>query len=444
MNPRRFPVGVASVVLSMSALAYADAGSARSASEPNISQLKFDLTVPESPALAVLGVTAETVIHPTSPRVLATSLLNGVGADGNFQSGFALDTAPYLLFFGRDVTFRDYSDSYWERFASRSQLSFATARGAGNDDALQYAVGLRLTLWDPCDPRLDRDLIKCLTDAVEFPDTTREMKQVQIWREKPGIRLSLIDDIEKIRTEIRDLEAKKEPNSVDIKSLEADRDKLRGYETNLAMMDALLKKYADVGDISQLIQMEVQRKEAEIERERKRCIDERVKRKWNTSSLAIGIAPTWVSPDGSTENIGWSGAALYGSLAYGFEHLKGLKNRAQLVLHTRYRAGESAPSLGAEDVFIEQDTLIAGGQLRVAGPRVGGREGGRDFSFTFDAAYVDFDRAGDEDDSSFRYAISTDIRIVEDTYLRVSFGGYSGREDDADGSFVIGNLKFGF
>src|SRR6185295_1042567 len=85
-----------------------------------------DMSVPESPAFTVLGVTPETVIRPTSPRAFATSLLNGVDQNGNFQSGLAMDFVPYLLLAGDELTLRKYQTQPIARLLARTQFSFAT------------------------------------------------------------------------------------------------------------------------------------------------------------------------------------------------------------------------------------------------------------------------------------------------------------------------------
>src|SRR5258708_17355465 len=64
----------------------------------NIKSGDLDFSVPDSPAFTILGVTPQTITRPTTPRGLAASLLNGVDENGNFQAGFALDTAPYMLY----------------------------------------------------------------------------------------------------------------------------------------------------------------------------------------------------------------------------------------------------------------------------------------------------------------------------------------------------------
>lgn len=131
-----------------------------------LSQSGVDLSVPQSPAFAILGITPDNVIRPGSPRELALSLLNGVGENGAFQSGIAIDTVPYLLLSGSSKTLKDYQDSYAVRFLSRTQFSFATSKGAQDTDpSLKLALGLHMTLFDNGDPRLDREFINDLGKA---------------------------------------------------------------------------------------------------------------------------------------------------------------------------------------------------------------------------------------------------------------------------------------
>src|SRR5262249_4604445 len=87
-----------------------------------------DLAVPESPAFTVLGLSPETVVRPSSPREFASSLLNGVDRNGNFQSGVALDFAPYLTLAADEMTLGQYRSNYKLRFLSRTQFSFANTK----------------------------------------------------------------------------------------------------------------------------------------------------------------------------------------------------------------------------------------------------------------------------------------------------------------------------
>ncbi len=139
-------------------------------SSEKIKEAEIDLSVPESPAFTILGLTPQTVIRPTTPREFATSLLNGVDDKGNFQSGIAIDTVPYLLFFGNDLTLDRYRKSFGTRLFSRTQFSFATTKGTGDQDkTVRVALGLHATIFDKGDPRTDHLLTQCFNDNLSFP-----------------------------------------------------------------------------------------------------------------------------------------------------------------------------------------------------------------------------------------------------------------------------------
>lgn len=140
------------------------------AADGNITSVDVDLSVPESPAFTVLGVTPENVSRPSTPREFATSFLNGVDQRGNFQTGLALDFVPFLTFFGKDTSLFSYAHNRMERFMARTQFSFATAKGVTDEDkSTRLALGLRMTVFDKGDPRLDDELDKCYDKADDDP-----------------------------------------------------------------------------------------------------------------------------------------------------------------------------------------------------------------------------------------------------------------------------------
>jgi len=135
--------------------------------------ITLDLAVPDSPAFAILGLSPETVVRPSTPRDLATTVLNGVDRRGNLQSGLAVDFAPLFLFAGKELTYNNYKSSRGTQLYGRTQISFATAKGATDGDkSLRLALGVRTTLWDQGDPRLDETLVTCLDDIpIPVPTT---------------------------------------------------------------------------------------------------------------------------------------------------------------------------------------------------------------------------------------------------------------------------------
>jgi hypothetical protein len=124
-------------------LPLAASGEDKKSTQATAADASIDLAVPDSPAFAVLGVSPSNVERPGSPRELALSLLNGVDANGNFQTGMAVETAPYLALWGSTSKLTDYQDDnqYMIRFLSRALLSFATAKGTSDSDkAVRVAV----------------------------------------------------------------------------------------------------------------------------------------------------------------------------------------------------------------------------------------------------------------------------------------------------------------
>ena len=114
---------------------------------------------------------------------LATTLLNGVDRRGNLQTGVAVDFSPRFLFAGNSLTYEDYSKHAATRVLANVQVSLATAKGATDGDkSMRAAFGLRSTLWDKGDPRLDQKLVDCL-NAIEVPAPAKVLKpdEAQAW-----------------------------------------------------------------------------------------------------------------------------------------------------------------------------------------------------------------------------------------------------------------------
>lgn len=153
-----------------------------------------DLTVPESPAFVAIGLSPDTIIRPVTPREFATSLLNGVDRNGNLQTGMAIDSVPYLTYAGSRVSLQTYRTSRVTQILSRTQFSFATTKGAGeNDPSVKLAVGVHSTLYDSEDPRLNNDaLMQCYTEIPVF-----KTDQLGITEEQAGQQRRAIDQFER-------------------------------------------------------------------------------------------------------------------------------------------------------------------------------------------------------------------------------------------------------
>jgi hypothetical protein len=376
---------------------------------------KLDLSVPESPAFKALGVVPQEVIRPSSPQQLAAQLLNGVDPRGNIQTGVALDTAPYLLFFGNGVTLREYQDHYPVRLVARTQASLATTKGSSDDDkSVRVAVGGRITPWDRGDPRMDQELIACFRGKLNAVAVNR-------------IQLEIIDLKESIITLQGELTRKRKPPEREPTELER--------QTAQAAIDS--KK------------LQITAKEAELQKTTDtvatRCRDDARARNWNASSWAMGVAPTWVSPSGQVRDVSWDTASVWSSLGYGFEEIPGLADTSELLVSARYNHDEKVPDpVKSDGTFIEQRSLVAAFQLRLAVYRPK-NDPAPALIVSAEGDYLYADPQHAKHDSSYRFSLGADWKIPDthNTYLKVSAGGGGGSDRENNQAFVAVTLRYG-
>lgn len=278
----------------------------KTAGAQKVNTANLDLSVPDSPAFTVLGLTPQTVVRPTSPRQFASSLLNGIDQRGNLQTGVALDAAPYLVFAGSALTLKNYRDSYFLRFLARTQTSFATTKGASdNDKSIRMALGFHFTLLDLGDPHSDIKLMECFAKGLSL--------------DPPPISI--------------------DPND--------------------PAPDETLKKKRAAAYATLAKQNEAAAED---------CRAKRRKENWNRTSWIVAGAPAWMSPTGQTKDLHYDGAGAWTSFAYGFEHVPGLEKTSQLIVHARYRDNEMVPEPDMNGKFFKQDSFFLGGSLRAGTP----------------------------------------------------------------------------
>ena len=348
-----------------------------------------DLAVPESPAFTVLGVTPDTVVRPNSPRKFATALLSGIDRNGNFQSGTAIDTVPYLLLAGNQLTLRDYQSSYKLRLASRTQFSFGTTKGASEEDkSVRLSLGLRMTLWDKGDPRLDQDLLDCFDRAA-----TAYLTDVKPPNVLPADQLVIVNPN---ATEQQKMESLRAWAAYEVKKAEANPTRLEASE---------------------------------------KCRAEARKRNWNKSSWIIAYAPSWISPSGETKNFKWNGGGFWTSVAYGFEGFPMLQEHSQIIFHGRYRSNEQVPDPANKGSFVGQDSLFLGTRMRVGNENTTG---------SFEGVFVRSRPEGKIFDNSARYSVGLERRIAENLWFALAFGGETGRADGRNKGFVLTSFRWGF
>lgn len=121
------------------------------------------MTVPETPASAMLDVGSDAIARPAEVREAAAHLLSAFTVDGRIRPGVAIELAPVRLL-RRDAYARRAwpgaheaaASSYGERLGESLRLSVATAMdvtGAEESQDTLVAFGLRVSLIDTMDYR---------------------------------------------------------------------------------------------------------------------------------------------------------------------------------------------------------------------------------------------------------------------------------------------------
>ena len=135
-----------------------------------LAALQVDLSVPASPAFAVLGLSPADVQRPGTVRMLAASLARGFDDNGRAKAGAAVDFAPMLVF-GRNAIRGGaaYASSHWLQILTRTTVSYGTTEG-DDGGASKQAWGVRIGVFDFGDPGLQYEpLTSCLKNLPKTP-----------------------------------------------------------------------------------------------------------------------------------------------------------------------------------------------------------------------------------------------------------------------------------
>jgi hypothetical protein len=284
-----------------------------------------------------------------------------------------VDFAPLFLFGGSRVTYDQYASQWGTRLLGRTQVSVATAKGSGDaDKAVRAAVGVRVTLWDTGDPRLDAGLIACM-DAIRVTPPK----------------------------------------------------------------EALLTQEA--------IDAWTARATAERRPLIEQCHSQFKDRRWNASSIAVGVAPEWNSPTGGWDAFDSGGAAVWTSVAIALSRTEEFETPAgtivpverpfgQVVVQGRYRGGELVPDNRQRGTFFDKDSsglaarvmlgsanraLVVEGELAREMPELG------------------------ETSSVLELSVGGQLRLTSDVWLSLAVGGHRGGSPNEDRStFVLSSFKW--
>lgn len=347
----------------------------------------LDMSIPESPGFTILGLTPQEVTRPATPRDFATAIINSIDRYGNLQSGIAIDTAPYRLLRGKQLTIIKYRERYWERFLARTQFSLATTKGTTEDDkSARVGAGLNFTLFDFGDPTNDKELDKCY-------QAINKRLEAQA-RADFGL----------------------DPNGTDVP--------FHLRRTIPQRMRVLLSET--------------------FETEYVKCSEAAKKRNFGRSSFGVGLAGSWISKDGDSSKFTNNGQGLWASLAYGFEgtgfrctqlEIEDKKRciTPQLIFHFRRRVKEAVPDPFTTGAFTTKDSNLFGTRLRLGVPK---------WSVNFEGVYRAERYAGQTSSSSIEASLGADYKLAKNLYLNFSVGGATKESNIPGGGKVFVRTAF--
>lgn len=220
--------------------------------QQNAAKAWADYAVPDMPAFAVLGLDPTSILRPTSAREVGVAVANFLANGQVLPKAFAAELAPYMLLANKSL-----SDYQQNRFWYRMRLSVGTKAGA--DGGTDLGLGLRITLWDETDLRVDTNL---------------QNKLVMFAHNREGVRSEC---------------TKKIP----IALLRADP-VAYGKRLEELVRDSLLAQLEQTGGTDSTLGIDAT---ISVEREKAK------QTKWNKQIVELGIAGMASSPDSSAKNL---------------------------------------------------------------------------------------------------------------------------------------------
>jgi hypothetical protein len=402
--------------------------------DEKVSVLNLDLAIPESPAFAVLGLTPEAVVRPTTLREFVTTLLNGVDRRGNLQSGVAIDVAPWRLGEAQEgedgLTIREYRRSYIKQVLLRSKVSIGSAVGTSSEDrSARVALGFTTTPFDAGDPVLDRQLTRDLRNA--WQTLQREMGDELTPTPPARPRPVVYDSVSAYQRAMQDYserlgkDAQPLPDLVPAKQL-----------TNLTpeQRKSYLESYVEQLQIygmavfQSLTTAATRARQARYVELIDAAFEEAKDRNWNASSWTLGIVPSFISTNGNLGDLHENALGFWTSYA------QRLGNSAQVLLHARYLDNEMVPDPEQVSSFLEQDSRVLGLRFRLGSPSLG---------FSLEGVHVRDSQESGSDDTYHRLSVGSEFKVAQNYWLAFSVGGEGGHTTENE-SFVLGALKWGF
>ena len=127
------------------------------------SNYRTDFTIPQIPALSLLGTDPSTLLRPSSLRDLSLAFQDFLTDDGSFRlpNSIGVEFAPLILAGGGRLSVQDYRN---KAVLYRTRISIGANDIQSGADIGAFGIGMRVTLKDDSDLRTSAAFISEATD----------------------------------------------------------------------------------------------------------------------------------------------------------------------------------------------------------------------------------------------------------------------------------------
>lgn len=439
---------VLAILLSLSSIAHAQTDAAaesepaerefvvRSRNWEVAESYRLDLTVPEAPAFALLGLDSPEVATPRDAPALTTELANLFDSGGTLKAGIALTVQPYWLG-NQGLTLDEYAGepdptpnvrregrsyrrvSYTERaLLARTRVSLASAEVPDVEDAVRLGLGVTFQPLDDQDPRLDRLTAAERLNGDRAIDQCLNEATTSLERD---IRAAV--DAEMIAW------VRQHPNASEADYVLARQRRIRELRDEPASdREARAAAILAGEEVSGLDPASVTRFETNAQA----CVDQWRHRQARRPNLIFAIGQTYISESGAADDLDSEGFTAW----VGYSRSLPLENMFTSFADGRYnsRVNFYARYADAETVAIDEESS-GEAQVGVAAVSINLAniaEGERNWQFGLEAAYrtEQFGDGATPDREFTQVALNASMRVNDGLWLRAAYGTRGDEEDE--------------
>jgi hypothetical protein len=125
---------------------------------------RLNVAVPDAPAFKILDESPSAVMRPADVQEVALAVAGFARTGGVLPRAFSAEFSPGMLVGGRSLTLEQYRSSpFWYR----TRISAAAQRIDDGSGRRQASLGVRITLIDNADPRMDDGFLRKLSGLAQ-------------------------------------------------------------------------------------------------------------------------------------------------------------------------------------------------------------------------------------------------------------------------------------